>query len=104
MVLVGKVFVGHVSGVAAVGNLADGIDKVVGNAGSIRLAAEFLVSNNPLASDDELMGCPGNIVVSHVCAADAGVAVDVRFVNMDRRHIGIKCRESQQLEASVWAD
>src|SRR5579875_3371184 len=70
MVLIGKILVGHVAGIAAVGNFADGIDAEERNDGAAGILADVVIGNETLASDDEPFGRPRQVEIGDSGAAD----------------------------------
>src|SRR5262249_21820259 len=92
MLFVGKILIGHVAGVAAVGNLAHSIDAEERNDRACRILANLIGWYQPLTGDDQLLGGTSSVEIGDRGPANTAIAKSVGLMHMNCRHMGIKGR------------
>ena len=101
MHLVREIFAGHVAGVAPVRYFADGVDAEERDGRQVRIAAKFLVGDQPFARDDQCFRGAGELEVGDRRAADPAVAVNVCLVDVDGGDIRAEGRQGTTLRSEL---
>ena len=101
MGLVREIFAGNVAGVAPIRHFADGVDAEERDGRQVRVAAKFLVRDQPFARDDQCFRGAGELEVGDGSAADPAVAVNIHFVDVDGGDVRVEGRQGTTLRSEL---
>ena len=85
--LVAAVAVAHLARMRSKWGVHHRVDQVVGDDGTVRLAADDLFVDDFLGADDQGLGSPGQLSGKAADAVDLGIPVAIGAVDVDQAHI-----------------
>ena len=99
MLLIREILPRHIPWVGTKRHLYDGVDAPEGDDGLIGFPSNVIIGDQLLGSDDDPLGCQGDVIVRYDYPVDLAVALHIRPVHVDHCHVRIHGRHSQQLLA-----